>query len=139
MVVSSTEVSENFLAASQTQKSTSILIVEDEAGVRELLEQMFFLEGYTTTAVDNGSDGVTQFRERPHDLVFTDFRMPGMSGADVATAIKTLSARTPVVVVTGWDPETFAEELRGVGVDHVLKKPFRMDEVLGLVSELTRD
>ncbi len=123
---------------SETARETSILIVEDETGVRELLKQLLDLEGYSTTSVENGSEGISAFRRESHDLVFTDFRMPGISGADVARAIKTLSAKTPVVVVTGWDPDVFAEELANSGVDRIVKKPFDMDEILELVSDLTQ-
>lgn len=123
---------------SETSKYTSILIVEDETGVRELLKQLLDLEGYHTTSVENGSEGVSMFQREHHDLVFTDFRMPGMSGAEVAKAIKTLSAQTPVVIVTGWDPDVFAEELRNSGVDRIVKKPFDMDEILDLVTDLTQ-
>ncbi len=117
-------------------KQAKILIVEDEAGIRELLEELLFMEGYRITAVDNGSDGVSRFSEEGHDLVFTDLRMPGMSGWEVAKAIKSHNSRTPVVMVTGWDTQTIASELNDTGVDRVLQKPFDMNVVLDLVSEL---
>lgn len=117
-------------------KQAKILIVEDEAGIRDLLEELLFMEGYRITAVDNGSDGVSRFTEEGHDLVFTDLRMPGMSGWEVAKAIKSQNSRTPVVMVTGWDTETLGSELNDTGVDRVLQKPFDMDAVLSLVSEL---
>ncbi len=119
-----------------TTKQAKILIVEDEAGIRDLLEELLFMEGYRITAVDNGSDGVSRFSEESHDLVFTDLRMPGMSGWEVAKAIKNHNSRTPVVMVTGWDTETLRSELNDTGVDRVLQKPFDMDVVLDLVSEL---
>lgn len=117
-------------------KQAKILIVEDEEGIRDLLEELLFMEGYRITAVDNGSDGVSRFTEEGHDLVFTDLRMPGMSGWEVAKAIKSHNSRTPVVMVTGWDTETLGSELNDTGVDRVLQKPFDMDVVLNLVSEL---
>ena len=119
-----------------TTKQAKILIVEDEAGIRDLLEELLFMEGYRITAVDNGSDGVSRFSEESHDLVFIDLRMPGMSGWEVAKAIKNHNSRTPVVMVTGWDTETLRSELNDTGVDRVLQKPFDMDVVLDLVSEL---
>ena len=117
-------------------KQARILIVEDEAGIRDLLEELLFMEGYRITAVDNGSDGVSRFTEEDHDLVFTDLRMPGMSGWDVAKAVKSHNPRTPVVMVTGWDTEALSSELSDTGVDHILQKPFDMAAVLKLVSEL---
>lgn len=118
-------------------KHPSILVVEDEEGVRDLMVQLLEIGGYSAMAVDNGLDAITSFKEEHFDLVFTDFRMPGMSGAEVTRAIKAFDSRIPVVVVTGWDPETFREELQGAGVDHILQKPFDMDDLLDLVSSLT--
>ena len=118
-------------------KHPSILVVEDEEVVRDLMVQLLQIGGYSAMAVDNGLDAITSFKEEHFDLVFTDFRMPGMSGADVTRAIKAFDSRIPVVVVTGWDPETFREELQGAGVDHILQKPFDMDDLLNLVSSLT--
>jgi DNA-binding response OmpR family regulator len=68
--------------------------------------------------------------------VFTDLRMPGISGSDVARAVKQCNANTPVVLVTGWDTEPFEDEIIDSGVDRVLYKPFDMDEILSLVVEL---
>ena len=117
-------------------KQAKILIVEDEAGIRDLLEELLLMEGYRITAVDNGSDGVSRFTEEGHDLVFTDLRMPGMSGWEVAKAVKSHNSKTPVVMVTGWDTEALGSELNDTGVDRIPQKPFDMDAVLNLVSEL---
>lgn len=116
---------------------TSILVVEDEAGVRDLMVQLLQMGGYSAVAVDNGLDAISSFKTEHYDLVFTDFRMPGISGAEVTRAIKAFNSQIPVVVVTGWDPDTFREELECAGVDHILQKPFDMDDMLHLVSTLT--
>ncbi|MDA0769997.1 MAG: hypothetical protein BZY79_03710 [SAR202 cluster bacterium Casp-Chloro-G4] len=125
----------------QTQKTPlehpSILVVEDEEGVRDLLVQLLQMGGYSAIAVDNGLDAIASFKEEHYDLVFTDYRMPGISGAEVTRAIKAFDSRIPVVVVTGWDPETFKDELECAGADHILQKPFDMDDLLELVSSLT--
>ena len=128
-------------ASKQRQKTSSnqrsILVVEDEPGVRDLLVQLLEMGGFSTKAVDNGLDALSIFKKERYDLVFTDFRMPGMSGAEVTRAIKAFDSRTPVVVVTGWDPEVFRKELTCAGVDHIIQKPFDMDDVLEVASSLT--
>jgi CheY-like chemotaxis protein len=120
-------------------KQRSILIIEDEEGIRALLVQVLSLAGYHTTAVDNGSEGVSRFRQDGYDLVVTDVRMPGMPGWDVAKAIKQCTPMTPVVAITGWEVETFAAQLNDAGVDRVVKKPFNVEDVLSAVSQLTND
>ena len=124
-------------AAKAPLEHPAILVVEDEQGVRDLLVQLLQMGGYSAIAVDNGMDAIASFKEEHYDLVFTDFRMPGISGAEVTRAIKAFNSQIPVVVVTGWDPETFKEELESAGVDHILQKPFDMDDLLALVSSLT--
>jgi CheY-like chemotaxis protein len=64
----------------------------------------------------------------------TDLAMPGMSGWQVAQAVKALRPDVPVVLVTGWGVELPAEQLRANGVDRVMTKPFRIDEVHGVVA-----
>jgi len=115
----------------------SILVVEDEAGVRDLMVQLLQMGGYAAIAVDNGLDAISSFKTDHYGLVFTDFRMEGISGAEVTRALKAYNSQIPVVVVTGWDPDTVREELEGAGVDHIRQKPFDMDDMLQLVPSLT--
>jgi two-component system OmpR family response regulator len=115
----------------------SILVVEDEAGVRNLMVQLLQMGGYAAIAVDNGLDAISSFKTDHYGLVFTDFRMEGISGAEVTRALKAYNSQIPVVVVTGWDPDTVREELEGAGVDHIRQKPFDMDDMLQLVPSLT--
>ncbi len=121
----------------QGQGPARILIMDDEPGLRAILEEV--LEGYHVTLVDNGPDGVHRFKQEGYDLVFTDLRMPGMSGWEIARAIKEHSPETPVIMVTGWETDLSPDELAGRGVDRVLKKPFEIMEVLSIVAELIQD
>jgi CheY-like chemotaxis protein len=66
----------------------SILVVEDEAGVRNLMVQLLQMGGYAAIAVDNGLDAISSFKTDHYGLVFTDFRMEGISGAEVTRALK---------------------------------------------------
>ena len=94
------------------------------------------MEGYKTIAVNNGFEGLSRFKQTQIDLVFTDVRMPGMSGREVYKAIRKINPNTPVIVVTGWEPEAVRREFNDIAANVVLKKPFDVDEVLDLVSEL---
>ena len=59
-----------------------------------------------------------------------------MSGREVYKAIRKINPNTPVIVVTGWEPEAVRREFNDIAANVVLKKPFNVDEVLDLVSEL---
>ena len=116
-------------------RKASILVVEDEEEVRELLKDILTDGGHEVEFSSNGQRGLELFQEKKFDLVFTDLGMPGMSGWQVAEKIKQLSSDTPVALITGWEVKKKKQELKKSGVDVVLKKPFRVDEILRLVQE----
>jgi CheY-like chemotaxis protein len=124
------------VSLSQQTRKARILVVEDEDEVRELLKDILIDGGHEVEFTANGQKALEFFQEKTFDMVFTDLGMPGMSGWQVAEQIKQLSGETPVALITGWDVKQKKQELKNKGVDVVLKKPFRVDEILGLVQEL---
>ena len=120
----------------QKPRKARILVVEDEDEVRELLKDILTDGGHAVEFASDGRKGLEFFQEKTFDLVFTDLGMPGMSGWQVAEQIKELSGETPVALITGWEVKQKNPELKSKGVDVVLKKPFRVEEILGLVQEL---
>jgi GAF domain-containing protein len=111
-----------------------VLVIDDEEHVREALADMLRLTQHDVVVASQGFEGLERFREAPFDLVLTDLAMPGMSGWQVAQAVKALRPEVPVVLVTGWGVELPAEQLRANGVDRVMTKPFRIEEVYGVVA-----
>ncbi len=91
--------------------------------------------GHTVEAAANGLDGLARFQRGAFDLVITDLSMPECSGLDVSRAVKKMSPRTPVIMITGWGDVMNPERMGDSGVDLMLVKPFKMDRVLSLVDE----
>jgi len=116
-------------------RKASILIVEDEEGVRELLRDLLMCEGHRVEAVGSGAEAVDMFKQKKFDIVFTDLGMPGMSGWKVAEEIKKINSGTPVILVTGWEIMHRKEEIDKNGVDMVINKPFRMEQILQAVEK----
>ena len=119
---------------SNDPKKATILVVEDEEDVRELLKDILTDGGHTVEFTQDGKKGIELFQERKFDMVFTDLGMPGMSGWQVAEQIKKINKNTPVVLITGWEVQEKGRELKKSGVDMVVKKPFRVNEILELVQ-----
>jgi PAS domain S-box-containing protein len=119
------------------QGKATILVVEDEEDVRELLKDILTNGGHTVEFTPDGKEGIELFKGKKFDMVFTDLGMPGMSGWQVAEQIKKISKNTPVVLITGWEVQQKGRELKKSGVDMVIKKPFRVDEILELVQNRT--
>jgi signal transduction histidine kinase/CheY-like chemotaxis protein len=111
-----------------------ILVIDDESEVRDALADMLRTGGHQVAVASQGVEGLERFRAEPFDIVLTDLAMPGMSGWQVAQAVKARRPGVPVVLVTGWGVELPAAELRAHGVDRVMTKPFRLGEVLEVVA-----
>jgi len=116
-------------------EKVKILVIDDEEDVRELIRDILTDSGHEVEIAANGINGMQLFKEKEFDLVFTDLGMPGMSGWQVARAIKDMSGKVPVGVISGWDIEMEESEMRERGVDFVAHKPFKVDHILKLVRE----
>lgn len=113
-----------------------VLVIEDEPLIQETLADMLDLDGHHITLADTGEDGVRLFKEGEFDIVFTDITLPGISGWEVATAVKSMSQDTTVIAVTGWGPGIKRSDIVDGAVDQVLPKPFDIDRVLDLVASI---
>lgn len=113
-----------------------ILVVDDEANIREILSEILMNGDHEVVTAADGAEALHLLRENGgFDLVFTDLGLPGMNGYEVASEVKKIHPHLPVGLVTGWGATLDAEKAREHGVDLVLSKPFRFDQVLGLVEE----
>jgi CheY-like chemotaxis protein len=117
-------------------RSLSILIVEDERDVLEMLEEVFAGEGHTVTTARDGNEGLDRFQRRHFDIVLTDLNMPGMSGLEMASRMKKITPSIPVILLTGWDVGLDAAELGAKGIDCFIKKPFSIADILQALSDL---
>lgn len=113
-----------------------ILVIDDESGIRELLQEILSLEGYDTISASNGPQAIGLFRNQSFDLVIVDLLMPGMSGSEVAKALFEENPEVPIILITGSDSDTIESETANIPIASILTKPFVMDDVLGLVSHL---
>ncbi len=107
----------------------AILIVEDEAKMRRLLELNLGEEGFTTFSAEDAETGLKLLRENSIDLVLTDLKLPGMDGLEFLQAVKRQNAALPVVVMTAFGSvETAVEAMKAGASDYVLK-PFSLAEM----------
>jgi CheY-like chemotaxis protein len=116
-------------------RKASILVIEDEDDLRNLLTDILKMEDLQVEAAENGQEGLALFASKHFDLVFTDLGMPEMSGWQVAKEIKKLDDKTPVALITGWHIQLNDAEKKEKGVDLIINKPFKVDEILKLVED----
>jgi CheY-like chemotaxis protein len=116
-----------------TGSGLHILVVDDEPVVLDVLAACLSEDGHVVETASGGSEAWDRFRTGNWDVVFTDRVMPGMSGDQLATAIKQASPETPVIMVTGFVPPE--DEGRRSPVDVVVRKPFTTDQLLNAIDE----
>jgi len=115
----------------------TILIVEDDSNIRELLHLYLAQEGYAIETAQDGADGLRAFKRVHPDLVLLDLMMPVMDGTQMMREIRTFS-KTPVIILTA-KGETF-DKVAGLelGADDYITKPFEMREVIARVRAVLR-
>ena len=107
----------------------AILIVEDEAKMRRLLELNLGEDGFTTFSAEDAETGLKLLQENSVDLVLTDLKLPGINGLEFLQSVKRQNATLPVVVMTAFGSvETAVEAMKAGASDYVLK-PFSLAEM----------
>jgi DNA-binding NtrC family response regulator len=107
----------------------TLLIVEDEAKMRRLLELNLAEDGYTIHTAADAEAGLNTLRQERIDLVVTDLKLPGMNGLEFLQAVRRSNATIPVVVMTAFGTvETAVEAMKAGASDYVLK-PFSLEEM----------
>ncbi len=110
------------------------LVVDDDQMVLEALGDLLVMAGHSAVLVSNGAAAIARFKAEPFDLVLTDLAMPRMNGWQLARAVKDHDPSVPVLLVTGLGVELSPEELHVHGVDAVLAKPVKLEDVLAAVA-----
>jgi len=115
-----------------------VLVIEDEAPLREQLQARLRTEGYAVEAADNGRDGLFVGREYPIDVAVVDIGLPELSGIEVIRRWREAGRDFPVLILTAhgrWQDKVEGLE---VGADDYLVKPFHTEELLARVRALLR-
>jgi DNA-binding NtrC family response regulator len=112
-----------------------ILIVEDEACLRILLQQVLQIEGHHVSVAVNGEEALQYLAQEVFDLVITDIMMGKVSGLDVLDYIRTHAPETLVIVMTGYATKESADEAQRKGAYGYIAKPF---EIPTLIASITK-
>ena len=112
-----------------------VLVVDDEASIRDLLEKTLTMADYIVDTAPDGRSAIDRMRMYPYDLLITDLRMPGMDGLAVIREARRFKADLPAIIVTGYSSESSAIEALNLGVASYLTKPFRVPQVLSKAAK----
>jgi excisionase family DNA binding protein len=112
-----------------------VLVVDDEASIRDLLSKTLALAEYDVDLAPDGRTALDRLRVVPYDLLITDLKMPGVDGITVIREGRRLRPDMPVVIITGYSTEASAIEAINLGVSGYLTKPFRVPRVLAAAAK----
>jgi len=112
-----------------------VLVVDDEASIRDLLAKTLALAEYDVDLAPDGRAALERLRIIPYDLLITDLKMPGVDGLTVIKEARRLKTDIPVIIITGFSTESSAIEAVNLGVSGYLTKPFRVPRVLAAAAK----
>lgn len=112
--------------------SAHVLVVDDEAMVRSVLTKLLSLRNHTVREAASGQEALDYIADHPPDIVFTDYGMPEMSGAEFAATVRNQHPTLPIVLISG---DTQTRDAAAV-VDAVIDKPFKLDDLQAAIRAL---
>lgn len=112
-----------------------VLVVDDDPAVRKSIDRVLSSKGYAVITAENGEEALRKLNEEKYDLVYTDIRMPGISGLEVAEHVKAQRAWTPVVIITGYGTDAAEARAKAAGVSAFVHKPLSPE----MIEDSARD
>jgi CheY-like chemotaxis protein len=108
-----------------------ILVVDDDPVVSRSIGRVLASKGYAVISAQNGEEALSKLNTEKYDVVFTDIKMPGMSGLEVAERVKASQPWLPVVIVTGYGTDAYEARAAAAGVSGFLRKPLSPEMIEG--------
>ena len=112
-------------------ENVRVLVVDDEEMVRSIVTQLLTLNDHEVDRASSGAEALATFEANRYDIVFTDFGMPEMTGAELAKKLHEIQPDLPIILLTGYtDTETAVDE-----VNDILSKPFKLEELEATIQK----
>ncbi len=113
-----------------------ILIADDIKTDRALMTEILTRVGYKTRSVKDGKEAISVFKDWKPDIIMMDMRMPGMDGREATKKIRSMKkgSKIPIIAVTASVFEENRDEIFSVGVDHILYKPYKANQLLEMIK-----
>jgi len=112
-----------------------VLVVDDDPVVGKSFDRVLSGKGYAVITAPNGEEALKKLAAEDYDVVYTDIKMPGMNGIEVAEKVKARKPWTPVVIITGYGTSEQAERAKAAGVANFLHKPLSPEVIEGSARE----
>ena len=120
-------------------RALKVLVVDDEAIIRDFLNRLLALEGIEVKTVDSGWKAIAMAKEEQFDIFFIDVRMPGMDGVDTFYELKKMAPNSKYVMMTGYSLDELLKRLEGENIEAVITKPFDIKEIVTILEDYIRE
>jgi YesN/AraC family two-component response regulator len=114
----------------------SILVIDDEKSIRDMLRAGLIQYGYNCYEATNGQSGIEEYKRSKPDIVLTDVKMPEMSGIELTKLIKGIEYDADVVIMTGYGSEDLVIEALRLGASNYIKKPISLNELFNILDSI---
>jgi len=114
----------------ETASEGSVLIIDDEAAIRESLQTLLEIEGYEVDTASDGAEGLARLAERPFDLVLLDFALPERNGIEILHDIRERDSELTVIMITAYGTVENAVNAMQAGANNFIQKPWDNEKLL---------
>ena len=114
-----------------------VLVVEDDEFLQELLAECIETCDHSVTKAGTGKDALDSIKNNDFDVILLDWQLPDMEGISILKEYRSTEGKAKVVMLTGMRDK--ADEVRKLGADEFLAKPFKMHEILNVLEKVTAD
>ncbi|MEM2102663.1 MAG: response regulator [Candidatus Bathyarchaeia archaeon] len=115
--------------------SARILVVDDDESIRKTLATILKEKGYKVDTAETGKDAIKKSNQKFYNLALIDIRLPDMTGTELLTSMKETTPKMVKIIITGYPSLQTAVEAVNKGADAYILKPFKMDNVLGMIEK----
>lgn len=113
----------------------SVLVVDDEKDIRDILKSEFEFHGFLVQEAENGSQGLKVYKSFPTDVIVSDIRMPIMDGKKFLEQLMLTKSKLPLFYFISGYPDLKPEEAQALGASGLFSKPFQLKELVKHVKE----
>ena len=115
-----------------------ILVIDDDQGIRRLLDTLLRRKGYDVVLAENGRKGLELFRREHPDVIVLDLKMPEMDGLTVLQQIRSVDLKQPVIIFTGAGTPETEQQIRALGVTEIVEKDVSLDRLEDSLQRLLK-
>ena len=115
-----------------------ILVVEDNADIRQILLDLLQGCGHDVRVAADGESGLAELKKHRYDLLITDLGLPGISGWDLSKASKRYQSNMAILAISSWQGRKSLSNIEEFGIGRMIWKPFRLDQIKEAIHSLCR-